>query len=82
LIINNKRKLNLFSNIKTLSDMLRRQDFALNISNFSCGVKKLLSLPNFYFPIDALESDQIKLGGFGDIPHMKNLKYLMQNPAF
>jgi hypothetical protein len=36
--MNNKRKLNLFSNIKTLSDMLRRQDFALNISNFSCGV--------------------------------------------
>jgi hypothetical protein len=34
---NKVRKVNLFSNINTFSDMLRIQDFALNISKFSCG---------------------------------------------
>jgi len=33
---NKVRKIYLFSNIKTLSDMLKMQDFALNISKFSC----------------------------------------------
>jgi hypothetical protein len=33
---NKGRKIKLFSNIKTLSDMLRMQDFALDISRFSC----------------------------------------------
>jgi hypothetical protein len=35
--LNKLRKINLFSNIKAHSDMLRMQDFALNISKFSCG---------------------------------------------
>jgi hypothetical protein len=36
---NKVRKINIFSNnnLLTLSVMLRMQDFALNISKFSCG---------------------------------------------
>ena len=43
--------------------------------------KKLLSLPNFYFPVETCEPFKF-IGGFGDMPHMQILKYLMQNPSF
>jgi hypothetical protein len=32
-------------------------------------IKKLLSLPNLYFPIVAHKAGQIYLGVFGDMPH-------------
>ena len=37
-------------------------------------IKNLLSLPNFYFPIEAHVASQIYLGGFGDIPPHENFE--------
>ena len=45
-------------------------------------IKNLLSLPNFYFPIEAGKANQIFKGVWGHAPSLEILKYLMQNPAF
>jgi hypothetical protein len=37
-------------------------------------IKNLLSLPNFYFPVEAHEASQIYLGGFGDMPPHENFE--------